>query len=134
MNDPSALPTAASAGLGALILTFFGVEPQTLLWSAFGAIFGASAAPKVALWYWALMYFASVCLAAVFGTFLGYMYDPASVHARNAFSGLVALFFHPLFAAGVDSTSTFVRGMVEAIVARVRGSAGGNSNNGGSGQ
>lgn len=116
MTDPTAAAaTAASAGVGALILATLGVEPQALLWGAVGASIGLTVAPPSSrMRAWAT-FAAVVLLSALAGTYVAHEHMADSTVARNAVSAAVAALFHPLFTAAVAGVPSLVQRLTDRI-------------------
>jgi len=120
MSDPTAAAAiAASAGIGALVLTTLGVEPQALLWGGIGASIGITVAPQTGRVRAVLTFAAVVLLSALFGTYLAYAHLAGSAVARNACAGALGALFHPLFTAAVAG----VPSLVSRLTARFGGPA-----------
>ena len=118
MTDPTApVATAASAGLGAMILATLGVEPQALLWGAVGASIGLTVAPQASRWRAMLTFCAVVMLAALAGTYIAAHHADGSAVVRNAGAAAVAALFHPLFQAAVSALPQ----LLSALTARFGG-------------
>lgn len=118
MSDPTAAAaTAAGAGVGALILSTLGVEPQALLWAAVGASIGVTLAPASGRVRSMLTFMAVVLLSSLAGTYVAHEHLAGSVVARNAVSAGVAMLFHPLFTAAVSG----VPAVVASLAARLGG-------------
>jgi len=114
--DPTAAAaTAASAGIGALVLTTLGVEPQALLWGGIGASIGVTVAPQAGRVRAVLTFAAVVLLSALFGTYLAHEHLAGSTVARNACSAALGCLFHPLFSAAVAGLPTLVAKITDRI-------------------
>lgn len=116
MTDPTAAAaTAASAGIGALVLTTLGVEPQALLWGGIGASIGITVAPQTGRVRSVLTFGAVVMLSAVFGTYLAHVYGSGSSVARNACAAALGAMFHPLFSAAVAGLPNLITRLTDRI-------------------
>jgi hypothetical protein len=114
--DPTAAAaTAASAGIGALILTTLGVEPQTLLWAGIGASVGVTAAPQASRARAVFTFAAVVLLSALFGTYIAHEHLAGSALARNFCSAVIGGLFHPLFSAAIAGVPSLVTKLTDLI-------------------
>lgn len=115
--------SAVAAGTGALFVALIGIEPQGLVWSLVGAVFGLSFAPKVGRWRAALVFIAVAFAAALLGTWAADFLHSGARTARNGWSMVIAAAFHPALAA-------FVQAVPAALQALLRAKIGGDSNGG----
>jgi hypothetical protein len=116
MTDPTVpIATAASAGLGAMILATLGVEPQALLWGAVGASIGLTVAPASGRVRAVLMFCAVVMMSALAGTYFAEHHMAGSIVARNAAAAATAALFHPLFTAAVAGLPALVARLTDRL-------------------
>lgn len=102
-----------------VLLAVTGVEPQPLFWAMVGAVVGLATAPTTGRARAIVVFIAVVLLSALAGTFLanvGFSIAPPFVPlARNAFSALIAMIFHPLTTAFVNALPL----LLERILSRL---------------
>lgn len=114
MAEPN-LPVILSAG----ILALTGIEPQPIFWALLGATVGLSLAPATTRLRAAIVFIAVVLLSALGGTFLtsvAFSVQAAFVPlTRNAFSAIIAMLFHPLLTAFVNSIPAVVKWAVSRL-------------------
>lgn len=121
MADPSG-PTAAVIGVTstAAAMTLFGsligVEPQALVWSSCGTILGYGLAPKVGLLRTLFVCVAVVLASALLGTWAAHEYSSGGQFARNGWSLAIAVVFHPVLAAILESAPTIGRALVDKVL------------------
>jgi len=118
MSEPATtVATAVGTGIGAIVLSTLGVEPHTLLYGAVGATLGAGMAAQMGRVKQIFVFTAVTMLSASFGTAIcaAAGYDSPSV--RNAISGALGLFFHPLLSAIVSG----IPQMISAAISRIGG-------------
>lgn len=126
MPEPITTTTGATAAVGAGVAAVFvawvGVHPQPIFWALWGATFGMSLAAKSGP-IRAIAVFCSVVMSsALLGTWTAEQMS-WSTTARNVWSLLYALCFHPLFNAVVANVPLFVE-RVAAGWAAIFGSRG----------
>lgn len=114
---------AVAAGITAVFVALIGIEPQGVVWSLVGAVFGLSFAPQVGRWRAALLFLAVAFAAALLGTWAADYWHAGSRIARNGWAMALAAAFHPLLAA-------FVQAVPAALQALVRARTGGHGEGG----
>jgi hypothetical protein len=115
MNDPSHAASAAGAvasGAGAALLAQLGVEPAPLFWAVAGASIGLSFAAATTRLRAAMVFAAVALLCSLFGAWLAHRYYGGEPISRNAFSGGLAIFFHPLLNAAVTRLPAAIDGLM----------------------
>lgn len=95
-------------------MTIIGIEPQGLVWSLVGAVFGLSFAPKVGRWRAALLFIAVAFAAALLGTWAAEFWHASSRTARNGWAMALGAAFHPLVAAFVQAVPTALQALLRA--------------------
>lgn len=90
---------AVSAGVGGLVMSAIGIEPQPIFWALIGATFGLSFAGQTTRVRSIAVFVCVVLTAALVGSLVAEAYFGNSSGWRNSASWLVAAFFHPLFSA-----------------------------------
>jgi hypothetical protein len=116
MSDPSsAAAVGVGTGIGAMVLATLGVEPHSLLYGAVGATVGVGMAAQMGRVKSVFVFLAVVMLSASFGTAIAAHAWPESSVARNAMSGALGLFFHPLLAGIVSG----IPQLVTAVIGRI---------------
>lgn len=124
LTEPS---NALMLGITAAVFAVLGVEPQALVWSMVGAIFGAPLAPPAGRLRQVAVFVAVVLACALLGHWAADSWHDGSVRARNAWCLISAAVFHPASSAFVSSVPGAVRALIHAFTAR----AGGGGNQGG---
>lgn len=114
MTDPK-----TTLVLGAAFVALTGIEPQPIFWAVVGATIGLSFAPATTRPRAVVVFVAVVLLCALGGTFLasvGIEIAPTFVPlARNTFSALLAMLFHPLVTALVNSLPAFAQWVIDRL-------------------
>jgi len=113
MNEPaSSIASAAVAGLGAGLLSSFGIEPAPLFWALVGASLGMTFAAAVSRGRAAAVFVAVVLSCSLFGAWLAQRYFGGELISRNAFACGLAIFFHPLVNAAVTRLPAALDGLL----------------------
>lgn len=105
MNEPHSIVTATAvgaAGVGSLILSVTGVDPQVFLYAAAGAYIGALRAPPLGLLRAIGVWVAVVLLSSVLGVALAEAAGLTKLLQHGAVAAGIALVFHPALTAVVD--------------------------------
>ena len=91
-------PTSAAIGsaLGAVLLSTLGIEPPPLLWALVGASLGMSAVATVGRVRACSIFISVALMCGLIGSWLSARYFNGETLSRNFFSGVLAMFFHPL--------------------------------------
>lgn len=97
MAEPATTSASAAAvGLaGAGLLASLGLETAPLFWALIGSSLGMSFAPKVGALRAGIVFVCVLLSSSLLGAWLSVKYAGGEQISRNAFSCLVALFFHP---------------------------------------
>lgn len=103
-----AIPVAAGAGIGAVIVAILGVEPQTLIYGFVGASIGISFAPQAGRVRTAFLFLAVVMACALLGTWVAERYFESRHIARNGVALLTAIVFHPLLSGVVANIPSLI--------------------------
>lgn len=121
MADPtsSALGAATFVSITAVIGALLGVEPQALVFSTVGAVFGTPLAPPSGRMRTVLLFLAVVIACAMLGTWAAEVWNGSSRFARNCWSMGIASGFHPLFATFIESAPKVFRAVLDGF-ARAR--------------
>lgn len=114
MSEPTTLGTTGAAAAGALFVALIGIEPQALVWSLVGAVFGLSFAPPSGRMRAALVFLAVALASALLGTWAADYLHAGSRIARNAWSLGIASAFHPLLAAFVQAVPAALQALIRA--------------------
>ncbi len=124
MTDPT--PTGAAlasmattAGLSAL-----GLEPGPLFWALVGASLGMTFAGPATKLRALSVFIAVVLCCSLFGSYLAHRYAEGEWIARNTFSCILAICFHPLLNAAITRLPAFLDGVMRKF--GVGGDPGGN--------
>ncbi|NBW08275.1 MAG: hypothetical protein EBR82_09630 [Caulobacteraceae bacterium] len=106
------MPVEALAGVGlasAAVLEIFGVPLQPIVWGLIGSVLGAGWAPAAKRWWGAIgVYLSASLISALAGHFTAAQWLGASPLAGNAIAAAIAIFFHPLLAAGAQRAPAFL--------------------------
>lgn len=118
MNAPQ-MPIEALAGVGlasAAVMEIFGVPLQPIVWGLIGSVLGAGWAPASKRWWGAIgVYLSASLISALIGHFTAAQWLSASPLAGNAIAVGVAIWFHPLLAAGAQKVPAFLDGLLGLI-------------------
>lgn len=117
MPDPTGAASAAvGAGVGAVFVAVIGVEPQVLVWSFVGAVFGVPFAPPAGRMRSILVFLSTVMACALLGSWAAENWHAGSHRARDAWAMGLGVVFHPLLATLVQMVPSVVQALVQAIV------------------
>jgi hypothetical protein len=115
MNAPQ-MPIEALAGVGlasAAVMEIFGIPLQPIVWALIGSVLGAGFAPAARRWWGAIgVYLSASFCSALIGHVVAAQWLGASSLAGNAIATIVAIFFHPLLAAGAQKVPEFLTGLL----------------------
>ena len=111
----TSIAASVAAGFGAVLVAWVGVDPQALLWTSVGAVFGMSLAPAAGRTR-ALLVFAAVVLSgALLARSAAETWFGDTAAARNGIAWLLGAFFHPGFAAVTAGIPDIVGRLVDRI-------------------
>ena len=118
MADPtsSAVGAATIVSATALVGALLGVEPQTLIFSTVGAVFGAPLAPPAGRVRTVALFVGVVIACAMLGTSAAEAWHQNGRVARNVWSMGIAAFFHPIFATMIEAAPRVTRSFLDALV------------------
>jgi len=99
----------------AAVLDVFGIPLQPIVWALIGGVLGAGFAPPARWWLSAAVYVSASMISALIGHAVSAQWVGGSALAGNAIATIVAIFFHPLLAAGAQKVPEFVSGLLGLI-------------------
>lgn len=107
------------AGIGiasAAVLELLGIPLQPVVWALIGGVIGAGWAPQQTRWWASVgVYVSSSLISALVGHATAAQLSGGSMLVGNAIATGVAIFFHPLLAAGAQRVPAFIDGLLSLI-------------------
>jgi hypothetical protein len=113
MKVEAAAQVAGVGAASALTMELLGLPIAPIIWGLIGGVVGSSWAPAMPAWRTAVLYPASALVAAMLAQWAAHQWFNDDRIAVNGGAALLAVLFHPIMAALVQS--------VPAIVAKFAG-------------
>lgn len=106
---------AAAAGVGSVIISLIGVEPQALIWAFVGASIGLSIPGQTGRWRAILLFVPVVLSGALVGSWGSAQFFGGAVFARNVGALAAGILFHPCVSWAVAATPRALDGVLRRL-------------------
>jgi hypothetical protein len=111
----AAVQAAGFGAVSAMTMSLLGLPVAPIVWGLIGGVVGASFAPQMPAWRAVVLYPASALVAAMMAQWAAHHFFNDDRIATNGGAALLAVLFHPLMAAMVQSVPALVQRLLGRI-------------------